>query len=347
MKRKALLSLVLALGGASAARAQDAPPEPARAPAPAVGFATTFLDGGNFLGVHPEEVTRENASRYNLTGEPRGVGVREVVKGGPAEKAGLRAGDVILRFDGEEVTSVRKLNRLIDEAAPEHSARLTILRGGAQQEVAATLGKDRGLAPALSGFGTFDADAARRMAEELKRNSEQWQFKGEEWGKRLEELQRANPGGLFAVAGGRRIGVSVEPLGKQLADYFGVPNGVLIQSVEPGSPADKAGLKAGDVITEADGEKVSDRGDLPRLLGRKQEGEVTLTVVRERKSRTVRVTPEKRGATFVGPGEFRLVTPGAVVVAPPAPVIAPRAPRAPRVRPVAPRAWAWGRGRAI
>ena len=51
-------------------------------------------------------------------------------------------------------------------------------------------------------------------------------------------------------------------MGKQLADYFGVTHGVLVSSVEEGSPADKAGLKAGDIVTEADGQKVEDSDDL-------------------------------------------------------------------------------------
>ena len=120
---------------------QPAPPQeptPAPAPPPAVA-ATTFFVSGNFLGVRTEEVTRENMQRYGLSGEPRGVGVREVVKNSPAEKAGLKANDVIVRFDGEPVTSMRKLTRLIQESAPDHSARVTVLRSGAEQELSATL----------------------------------------------------------------------------------------------------------------------------------------------------------------------------------------------------------------
>jgi serine protease Do len=294
-------------------------------------------------------VTSENASRYGLGGERRGVGIRSIVRGGPAERAGLREGDVILRFDGEAVTSVRKLNRLIDEAAPEHRVRLTILRGGSEQEIAVTLGRQQG-AMTFNGvvWPRVDAEAARRMAEEMRRSSEEWQRRGEDWGKRLEELQRANPGSLMVHgAGGRRIGVSVNSLSKQLAEYFGVPGGVLVETVEAGSPAERAGLKAGDVITEADGEKLDNTNSLSRALNRRQEGEVTLTVFRDRRQRTIRVTPEKRDPAFVGPGEFRFVTPRAsglrpVVLAPAAlaPLVAlprtlaPIAPRALRARPV-------------
>ncbi|HZI20049.1 MAG TPA: PDZ domain-containing protein, partial [Pyrinomonadaceae bacterium] len=319
-------------------------------PAPAAPAASLF-EGGNFLGVHPEDLTAENVARYGLRGERRGVGVRSVVKGSPAERAGLRDGDVILRFDGEPVASVRKLNRLIAEAPPEHRARLSVLRGGSEHEIAARLGR-REFASGSVGFGqAIDGEAARRMAEELRRNSEEWQRRGQDWGERLEELQRDNPGGLMVYgAGGRRIGVSVNPLSKQLAEYFGVTGGVLVETVAAGSPAERAGLKAGDVITEADGEKLDGAGGLSRVINRRQEGEVTLTLYRDRRQRTVRVTPEKREPTFVGPGEFRLVRPGVSALAPRPLRRALAAPEPPRVRPspvAPPRLRARPGGRAI
>lgn len=73
---------------------------------------TLFLKGGTFLGVHVEDVSKENMGSYNMR-EVRGVGVTEIVKDSPAEKAGLRKGDVIVSFNGEPVTSTRKLSRLV------------------------------------------------------------------------------------------------------------------------------------------------------------------------------------------------------------------------------------------
>ena len=85
-------------------------------------FTMTIM-GGNFLGVTTESVTKETMGRYNLSGEPRGLAVLSVAENSPAAKAGVKPGDVILRLDGEEVSSVAKLQRLINEAAPEHAAR--------------------------------------------------------------------------------------------------------------------------------------------------------------------------------------------------------------------------------
>src|SRR5438477_3029223 len=99
-----------------------------------------FLDGGAFLGVGTEDISKENMARYGMR-EVHGVGVTEVLKDSPAEKAGLRKDDVILRFDGESVTSVRKLTRLVNESSADQNVRLTISRGGSEQELSATLSK--------------------------------------------------------------------------------------------------------------------------------------------------------------------------------------------------------------
>ena len=100
------------------------------------------------------------------------------------------------------------------------------------------------------------------------------------------------------------------------------------------SPAEKAGLKAGDVIVEVDGRQVADTGDLSREINRKGTGDVTITVVRDRKQRTFKVTPERRAVTPLTPTlSFNVV--------PPVAVVGPRLMRAPRVmaapRVVAPR----------
>ena len=298
MNARTLLSMVLFLILVPvAAIAQEAPPAvavepPLAAELPEVAEApdlATFFDNDNFLGVHVEEVTRENLGTYGLSGEPRGVAVTRLVKGGPAERAGLREKDVILRFDGEVVTSIRKLNRLIDESSPEHNARLSVSRGGSEQEISVKLGKRSGFSQTFEGFrlAPFGGDFFHR-GDELRGANENLR-------KRLEELGRNNSGVYsFGFGGGRRIGVGTNALGKQLADYFGVANGVLIHSVEENSPAAKAGIKAGDIVTEIDGEQVKDIGDVSRLINKKEEGEVTLTVVRDKQRRTVKVTPEKR-----------------------------------------------------
>jgi serine protease Do len=282
--------------------------------------------GGNFLGVYTENITRENASRYGLSGEPRGVGVTEVLENSPAAKAGVQKGDVILAYDGEQVSSTQKLQRLINESAPEHTARLTVSRGGGERELTATLGKHDALGANTNAWRLENGEVFRWDGKDWQKQSQdEWRKQSEDVRKRVEGLQqqaekfRGQQGGNFALAfnSGRRIGVTTTPLTDQLADYFGVSRegGVLITSVAENSPAAKAGLKAGDIITEVDGEHIKTAGDVTRLVSRKDDGDVTLTVTRERNRRTFKVTPEKSPApqTWTIPGEL-FNAPGALAL---------------------------------
>ena len=287
-----LVSLLLTTGIALAQQpatppAQTAPP----LSADPSGALSLFVDGGSFLGVYAEDISNANMSNYGLR-NVRGVGITEVIKSSPAEKAGLKKGDVILRFDDETVTSVRKLNRLVSETAPDHSVKLGISRGGSDQEVTVTLAKRDDLS------NTIWQGMPRG---EVFRTMPRGEFpKLDPFGENQEAL-------VFALGSNRRIGVSTQSLTKQLADYFGVTDGkgVLVTSVSEDSPAARAGIKAGDVITAIDGEKIEGSGDLSRAINKQKDGDVTLTIIRDKSPRTIKVTPEKmeglRPGRAIGP----------------------------------------------
>src|SRR5687768_3528305 len=94
-----------------------------------------FFDGnGGYLGVQTGEVTKDNFSKYSLS-EVRGVVIEKVMEASPAEKAGLQSGDVIVRLNNEDVTSVRKLTRVLGEISPDHQVKLTVVRGGSEREI--------------------------------------------------------------------------------------------------------------------------------------------------------------------------------------------------------------------
>ena len=296
-----IASLLLAGGIALAQQAVPAPPAGAP-PMPQVPGAPSeppaafsfFLEGGSFLGVYAEDINKENMSRYGMR-EARGVGITQVVKDSPAEKAGLRKDDVILRFEGDSVTSVRKLNRLVSEVAPDQTVKLGISRGGGEQEVAVTIGKRNELMNAgehwqyldkLKGLDKLEGlDKLKELERVMPPGANTWKWEG----------GPGQDGMIFAFGNHRRIGVSTMQLTKQLADYFGIGDGkgVLVTSVVDDSPAAKAGLKAGDVITAIHGEKVEGAGDLARGINKKTAGDVTLTIIRNKNQRTITVTPKE------------------------------------------------------
>jgi serine protease Do len=290
MKAKYFVSLLLALIlTAGVALAQQPAPPPPSPPDDSDQSFSFFISGDGFLGVYAENISRENMGRYHVS-TVRGVGITRVVKDSPAEKAGLRKDDVILRLDGENVSSVRKLNRLVSEMAPDQSVRVSFSRAGAEQEVTATVGKRSNQ--------SFASDM-------FPEGSKVWKWEGADpktfkWeGPLLNrgDLFDNNGGFSFSLGNSRRIGVSTMQLTKQLADYFGIAGGkgVLVTAVTDDGPAAKAGVKAGDVITAVDGEAVDSSGDISRVINSKKEGDVTLTIVRNKSQQTIRVTPREGG----------------------------------------------------
>src|SRR4029077_5084517 len=94
------------------------------------------------------------------------------------------------------------------------------------------------------------------------------------------------------------IGIGIADITPENAEFFDEsnPTGGVVTQVQPDSPGAKAGLQIGDVITEIDGQKVSDAGELQVLVGQKQPGaKITLTVLRDGKTITIPVTLEELG----------------------------------------------------
>jgi serine protease Do len=271
-------------------------PEPAKPAKPAKPSVFSFqFESGSYLGIEPQEVTKENFGKFGLS-SVRGVAVEKVVENSPAAQAGVQAGDVIIKFEGEEIQSVRKLSRLIAEVAPDHQVRLTVLRGGSEQELTATMGK-REMPGVFNGNFKMEnfpnIQTMPRMPDMSKLPQVQVlppDAKGDTF-----IWKGDGDGSAFFFGANRQIGVSVSSLTKQLGEYFGVSDGkgLLISSVRENSPAAKAGLKAGDIIVEADGREVKNNADLIRAVNEKKEGAVTLTIIRDQNRQTVQVTPEK------------------------------------------------------
>jgi serine protease Do len=221
-----------------------------------------------------------------------GVRVEEVDQNGPAAKAGLQAGDIIVEVDGERVRSARQFSRLVQETASGRTMALGVTRDGTRQTVNVT--------PESRGFG-FDADG---MGREIARSLRDLGPRMRELEPRLRELEprlrefRFNGPFDFDFDAPRmtsprgRLGVQLNELTPQLAEYFGAKDGgVLVTSVTPDSPADKAALKAGDVITTIDGDRVRRTDDVIDEL-RDKDGDITMGILRDRKESTVKATVE-------------------------------------------------------
>jgi serine protease Do len=270
MGRLGAVGVIVMWGAAAeAVCAQQAPPAP---PAPSPGWspaAREALDQMAWpprLGMRVRDVTEEEARLAGLDGLG-GALVTAVTADGPAARAGLIVGDLIVRVDDERVRSARHVTRLITETPPGRPLAVEARRNGEVRELVVT-------------------PEARTLADSLR----SWvpeRFEMPE-GFEMERLGRAGRG---LLPGAGPLGLGVQTLTPQLAAHLGVTAGVLITEVDEDSVAARAGLKAGDVVTRVDGQAVARASDLRRASGRAARGAtLRLDVVRERQPVTIEVT---------------------------------------------------------
>src|SRR5258708_1485131 len=201
-------------------------------------------DGSGWLGVETHEVTAEKAKELKLSAE-RGVVLGKIVPDSPAAKAGLKENDVVTEINGQRVEGTAQFRRMIHEIPAGRGIQLTIWRDGRSQTVSATLGKSEGRRHAMKMVAPAPGDFGFRMPEIPEIPSMEWD-------------------GRMLIGGQPRLGIDAEDLSGQLAAFFGAPEGegILVRDVNPGSPAEKAGVKAGDVITSLNGERIRTVGEL-------------------------------------------------------------------------------------
>lgn len=223
-----------------------------------------------FLGVGVAEIDSQRAKALNLK-EEYGVEITRVDENSPAEQAGLKAGDVILAYNGQRVEGAEQFIRFVRETPSGRTVKLTIVRAGVQQTVSATLGtrKNQFFGPDMEEFHVELPDF-NVLVPDVPRAMMSWRSS--------------------------TLGVEAEGLGEtQLAGYFGVKDGVLVRSVFKGSAAEKAGLKAGDVLLKVDKEAVATPREVTSAIRNfRKSGKKTFPIVlmRDHKESTLTVTIE-------------------------------------------------------
>jgi len=219
-----------------------------------------------------------------------GVSIDTVEPGGPADKAGMKAGDAVTEFDGERVRSVRQFLRLVQETTPGRSVPVVLSRAG--QRVTVNVTPERASFGDDFGMRYLDAPLARLA---IPAPPSPPTPPASPRAPRPPTIAPAMPFDLFTRGRTGRLGIVTEDLDTQLAEYFGVKEGVLVKSVADDSVAAKAGLKAGDVITSINTRKVYDTSDIMRALDRiESDGEFTVDVTRDKKPQTLKGKLEAR-----------------------------------------------------
>lgn len=243
-----------------------------------VGVASAAERGATvgYVGLGLSDVSRADKD------ENGGAKVEHVDSQSPAAKAGIKEGDVLVRFDGERVRSVSQLARLVRETPPGRPASVEFLRGDVRQSVVLTVGERR------EDWRDWGRELRDRLEAPLP-NLRQWgREMAEDWPFGA-EAERRRPS---------RLGITYEEISGQLARFFRVEQGrgILVTEVAADSAADRAGLRAGDVLVAMDGHSIEDGHDLRRTMASIEEGRtVAVKVLREGKAVELKLAfPEGR-----------------------------------------------------
>lgn len=219
----------------------------------------------SFLGVAVAEITGERARELKLKDE-HGVEITRIEDNSAAAKSGLKTGDVVLEYNGQRVEGTEQFIRLVHETPAGRRVNLLVSRNGSPQTIAVTLGS-RASNMVISRAGDFPD---------------------------MQELVIPDMPRVFTAWSSSMLGVEAEGLGSQLAQYFGVKDGVLVRSVVDGSAAAKAGITAGDVIVKVDQANVTSPGDLSAAVrAARVKKSFPIQVIRDHREMTLTVTMEE------------------------------------------------------
>lgn len=222
---------------------------------------------GSYLGVGVRDVDAERKKALGLK-EERGAEITSVQDESPASKAGLKTGDVVLDYAGQRVESMEQFIRMVRETPAGREIKIGVSRGGTLTSV---------MAKPEGGRNQNQIERTMRIGPLPHVSVQAWPMD--------------SPRTVMYWKNGS-LGVEAESLDNQLADFFGVKEGVLVRSVGKGTAAEKAGVKAGDVIVKVEETKVSSPREVTSAVRTARNGTktISLSVVREKKESILKVT---------------------------------------------------------
>jgi C-terminal processing protease CtpA/Prc len=232
-------------------------------------WGAAYAADEGWLGVMLQPLSGELSEAMNIGKDVEGVLVADVVVGSPAEAAGLEKGDVLVEIDGATVASTEEAIALVKGHAPGDKVKIVAVRDGKRNVVTAVLGT---------------REAVEQETEAIK---DYYDIKIPRV-ERIFEKFTGGPGGY--------LGVTVHDMSSDLSPYFGVREGegVLVLEVLEDTPAERAGLRAGDVIIKVKGEAITDAGELLDEMRGIEPGEkADVTFKRNRETRRVEVEVEE------------------------------------------------------
>ena len=262
-----LLPLLLSFSQAAQNWSVDPPAQP-------WVFSSEDSGTSSYLGVDISDVTTERLSALKLK-EEKGVEVTMVDQDAPAGKAGIKEHDVILTMNGASIESGAQLRRMIHEMPPGRVVSFGLSRDGQPVTVKVQLADKHNEYARFPKTGDIHVQIPEMHIPDI-------------------DIPSIN---MVVVTSSARSGLMVENITPQLGEFFGVKNGngVLVRSVEKGSRAEKAGIRAGDVIVKVNGEAVHDTSDFAHAVKSRNGNSVSVGLIREKKEQNLNLTlPDRK-----------------------------------------------------
>ncbi|NNE68201.1 MAG: DegQ family serine endoprotease [Pyrinomonadaceae bacterium] len=206
------------------------------------------------LGINIQNTTPEIRKQYGIEGNG-GTIVSGVKEGGAAEKAGIKVGDVITEFNGEEIDDGNSLRNKVAATMPGTEIKISLIRDKKKQEIKVSLDE-------------YDVEG-------------------------LQASNDARPDEDAPEKSGR-LGINVQPITPELASRYRIPSdikGLVVSSVDPQGPAAEAGLREGDVIREVNRELIESTEDMRRAVDEAGEGAMLLLINRQGRTAFLTIRP--------------------------------------------------------
>jgi serine protease Do len=234
-----------------------------------------------YLGVLVSDVDSDAASRLKLK-EVRGALITLIDHDAPAGQIGLRVNDVVLEVNGQKVEGAEQFGRMLREIPAGRKVTLLLSRDGSPQTVEVQL-VDR---------KAMEQDVWNKLGNSSETSGEA-------------PALGILPGGggdvpttgfhmPFVGTNTLKVGAMVEPLTAQMADYLGVPGGIIVKGVARKSEAAAAGIQARDVILKVGNDPISTTADWDRALRANQGKPVQVTILRDRKQQIINLQVDSK-----------------------------------------------------
>lgn len=257
-----------------------------------------------YLGIDIRDVTDDQIKPLNLK-EARGAEIIDVDHDGPACKAGIMLHDVILQMNGQTIDTQAQLRKMLRDTPAGRTVSFVISRNGQQQTVSVQMANRQEVereawqqryrvpAPDSPAFesshlaaGFLRSDAASIAPPEGPKGHRDFL-------------------GMTMILSSSFTGAKLEVMGPQLAQYFGAEGaGLLVRSVDADSPADHAGMKAGDVVVRVNQIPIASGNDWSRTVRENRGRPVPVVILRDKQEQTLTLTPDskKRSSLRLGSG---------------------------------------------